>query len=423
MTIHKIDLTSPGFKRNPFPRFNELRDMGPILQAKLPMVGTCWITTTYEAADTVLRDKDRFCTDAMNAGRKSRTAFLGAMGWLLPQVVKSMMQNMLTMDEPDHRRLRSLVESAFVRQSVDEMRPGIERIVDRQLDVLEQVADGDRTVDFQNEFARRVPLAVICELLGLPDQDRGKFEKWCDFSHATGLVSILWVMRRMGRLQRYLRSQFDDCRRHARPGMMSALVRAEQDGHRLSEEELLASVFLLLIAGHETTTHLMTVGLLALDQHSGAKAQLLADWTKVDAAVDEMLRYNSTIQMTKPRFVRHDIEFYGRQIKRGEFFMPLLAGANYDPAEFPDPGRFDINRENNHHMAFGRGIHVCLGLKLAKAEAEIAFERLLRRFPNLTVATPYDQLRWSQRIGSRSLLGLPVKLSGEVDGNKVRHVE
>lgn len=130
MTIHKIDLTSPEFKQNPFPRFRELRDIGPILQTKLPMIGTCWITTTYEAADKVLRDKDRFCTDAMNAGRKSRTAFLGAMGWFLPHVVKSMMQNMLTMDEPDHRRLRSLVESAFVRQSVDEMRPGIDNFGD-----------------------------------------------------------------------------------------------------------------------------------------------------------------------------------------------------------------------------------------------------------------------------------------------------
>jgi len=160
----RVDLTSVAFKRDPMPTFARLREAGPILRVKLPMVGRCWITTTYEAADRVLRDKEHFCTDALNAGLKSRTAMLGVMKWFLPKLFKTLMQNMLTMDEPDHRRLRSLVESAFVRSSVEEMRPGIQRIVDGELDLMEQAADANGTVDFQNTFARRVPLAVICEI-------------------------------------------------------------------------------------------------------------------------------------------------------------------------------------------------------------------------------------------------------------------
>jgi len=417
VTVHNCDITIPGFQADPFSVFAKLRAMGPILKTRLPMLGECWITTTYESADKVLRDQKHFCTDAINAGHKSRTAMLGKLNWFLPRTMKAMVQNMLTMDEPDHRRLRNLVESAFVRQSVDELRPKIATIVDAHLDYMEEIAEVTEEVedvifvDFQEEFARRVPLAVICELLGLPREDHDQFAKWCDFGAAKGLVSMVWAMRHMGKLERYLKKQFEECRREPRPGMISALVQAEHEGHKLSEDELLASVLVLLIAGHETTTHLITVGLVALDQHPEARAELMADWSKVSAAVDEMLRYNSTIQMTKPRYARQDVELYGQRIKRGEFVMPLLAAGNYDPAEFPDPDVFDINRPNNHHMAFGRGIHVCLGLKLAKAEAEIAFERLLTRYPKLQVATPYEKLKWSGRIGMRSLKELPVVLA------------
>lgn len=411
MNTRQIDLTSQDFKRDPFATFARLREIGPILKTRVPLLGECWITTTYEAADKVLRDKDQFCTDAINAGLRSRTAMLGPLQWVMPKAVKAMMSNMLTMDEPDHRRLRSLVESAFVRQSVDDLRPHIAAIVDDQLDWLEQSTDRHGNVSFQQDFARTIPLRVICELLGLPEKDHDKFTRWCDFSGAKGAIGTLWAMRGLGKLQRYLRKQFEACRQTPRPGMMSALVQVEHDGDRLSEEELLASVMILLLAGHETTTHLITIGLLALEQHPDSKDELMADWSKAEAAVDEMLRFNSTIQMTKPRYVRQDMEFYGHQIKRGEFFLPMLAAANCDPAEFPEPKQFDIHRDNNHHMAFGRGIHVCLGLNLAKAEAAITFERLLTRFPDLQIAIPHEQLQWTERIGTRSLMELPVKLS------------
>jgi len=404
--IHKLDFTSADFKRNPIPRFEAMRALGPVVRTKVPILGKAWITTTYEATDKVLRDQEHFCTDATNAGHRSHSGKI----WWLPKVIRSMMKNMLTMDEPDHRRLRSLVESAFVKQSVDAMRPRIEAMVDHQLDQM-QAAAKNGVVDLQHNFARQVPLTVILELLGLPDEDRAKFSKWSDFTAAKGPISILRALGGLKKLQRYLREQFVECRKNPRPGMMSALVEAEQEGDRLNEEELMASVMILLLAGHETTTHLITVGFLSLTQHAEAKLELMSDWSLADAAVDEMLRFNSTIQTTKPRYIKQDLEFYGQQLKRGEFFLPLLAAGNYDPAEFPLPERFDIHRRNNHHMAFGRGIHVCLGLKLAKLEASISFERLFTRFPDINLATTLEELRWSRRIGQRSLLGLPVRLS------------
>jgi len=412
VTVHKFDLTSAAFKQNPFPVFAQMRKIGPVFKTRLPVLGECWVTTTYEAADKVLRDKEHFCTDALNAGKGSRLAMLGPLRWFLPRAVTAMVKNMLTMDEPDHRRLRSLAEVAFARQNVEEMRPRIEQITSQCLDRLEAAAGGSGSVDLQNEFARHAPLAVICELLGLPEDDRGRFSRWFDFGSAKGCFSMIWAMRHMGKLSRYLKGQFEECRHNPRPGMISALVQAELDGDRLNDEELLASVMLLLLAGHETTTHLITVGLLSLLQHPAAKTELMADWSNVDSAVDEMLRYNSTIQMTKPRYARQDMEFYGHQIKQGEFFMPMLAAANYDPAEFTDPQRFDINRTKNNHMAFGRGIHVCLGLKLAKAEAAIAFEQLLTRFPDISLADA-GNISWSTRIGSRTLTGLAVNLNTE----------
>lgn len=189
--------------------------------------------------------------------------------------------------------MRGLVESAFLRLSVDDLRPHIAAIVDDQLDWLEQSTDRHGNVSFQQNFARTIPLRVIGELLGLPEEDHEKFTRWCIFSGAEGSIGTLWAMLGLGKLQRYLRKQFELCRQKPRPGMMSALVQAEQDGDRLSEEELVASVMLLLLAGHETTTHLITVGLLALEQHPEVKAELMTDWSKADAAVDEMLRFNS----------------------------------------------------------------------------------------------------------------------------------
>jgi len=193
--------------------------------------------------------------------------------------------------------------------------------------------------------------------------------------------------------------------------LLSLLVEVEHAGDSLTEAELTAMGFLLLFAGHETTAHLISGGLLTLLNHPQQQAELMSDWTKAEPAVEELLRFNSPVQSTKPRIAAHDMWFHGQNIKRGQYLMPILAAANADPAQFNDPERFDINRTPNAHLGFGTGIHTCLGLRLARMETAIAFERLLTRFPNVELATPRDQVRWTQQIGLRALQSLPVKLT------------
>ncbi|WP_169314873.1 cytochrome P450 family protein [Rubinisphaera brasiliensis] len=375
------------------------------------------MTTTYEATTNVLRDQENFVVEPRNAGRKTIAGFR----WWMPRTIKALTSNMLGKDEPDHRRLRRLVESAFVKQSVEEMRPRIASLAEQQLDIMEAQAErnGGR-VDFMEHFARPFPLSIIAELLGISDEDRDKFGRWASaFTSVNKASDFVKMIPAIWKINRFLRSQFEQCRKQPRPGMISALVEAEHDGQSLNEEELLAMVFLLLFAGHETTVHLLDIGLFTLLQHPDQKAELLADRSKADAAVDEILRHGSSIQMTKPRYAAHDITLYGQPIKQGEIVVPLLAAANSDPAKFENPEVFDINRSPNPHVAFGTGIHVCLGLKLAKAEVGIALEKLFTRFPDLRLSVPAEEIPWSERIGHRAMKGLPVRLTTQVPSSRL----
>jgi cytochrome P450 len=209
---------------------------------------------------------------------------------------------------------------------------------------------------------------------------------------------------------RYIREEFRRQSEQPRGGLMAALIEAEEAGDRLTEDELVAMVFLLLAAGHETTLHQIAVGVLTLLDHPQQLAELTADWSLADSAAQELLRYISFAQVTKPRYAREDTEFYGQPIRRGQMLFGCLAAANADPEVFADPERLDLRRQPNRHLAFGAGIHVCLGAKLARVETAIAFERLFTRFPNLQLAVPRDQIRFSARIGTRALVALPVKL-------------
>jgi cytochrome P450 len=192
---------------------------------------------------------------------------------------------------------------------------------------------------------------------------------------------------------------------------MTALVQAEQDGDKLSENELLAMAFLLLVAGHETTVHLIGGGVLALLEAPEQKAHLLADWSLAPSAVEELLRFVSPVQVAKPRYVSRDVEFHGRPLRRGEVLIPMLASANADPARFESPERMDLARAPNPHVAFGSGMHFCLGAQLARVEAQVVLEELLTRFPNLSLAVPGAALKYTGRFGIRALTALPVRLT------------
>lgn len=410
MHLQKVDLNSPAFKLNPFPTFATLRERGPLVYVKLPFVGKTWVTTTYEATTHVLRHKEDFVTQPGNAGRRRMAG--GMILRLMPKSLKAMMQSMIVKDEPDHRRLRKLVDAAFQRQSIDELRPRIHSIVEDHLNQLDAQSRKTGRVDLIPHLARPFPLAVICELLGLPHDDRAEFMKIANLGNMKPTPwGIFKGFRDMAKLGKYLRQQIEDCRRAPRPGMISALVGVEEEGDRLSADELFAMCFLLLAAGHETTVNLLAMSVITLLENPGELEKLKADWSHVDTAADELLRHTSSIQFTKPKYVARDIELFGRQLTRGEVMMPCLAAANYDPAEFLNPESLDLHRELNKHVAFGSGIHVCLGLKLAKAELEIGLQQLFTRYPDLNLAVPRDELPWIPRVGLRSVTEFPLRLS------------
>lgn len=403
---HRFDITSPEFKSNPFPTLARMREAGPVVRSKLPIVGKVWLVTTYETVNEVLRDHDRFVRDARNAGKGRFRDVL----WWLSKLFHAPAQNMLAKDEPDHRRLRGLVDQAFQRRSVEGMRDRVQTIADEMLDQSVRHAGADGVIDFL-EFARQFPLAVICELLGLPDEDRPRFTEWASgFSRLSSLGDLWRLLPRMFRISRYFREEIRRCRAQPRDGLLSLLVEARESGDSLHEDELLSMAFLLLFAGHETTTHLIADGLLTLLDHPRQKEELMADWTRGEAAVDELLRFNSPVQFAKPRLAREDMVFHGCRIRRGAYLLPMLASANCDPARFDNPEQFDIHRTPNPHLGFGAGIHTCLGLKLARMEAGIAFATLLTRFPDLELAITRDAVEWSPRLGMRGLKSLPVWL-------------
>jgi cytochrome P450 len=237
------------------------------------------------------------------------------------------------------------------------------------------------------------------------------FTRWASrFATSTSVPGILWgLVAGIRQMMGYVRAEFQRQSKQPRDGLMAALIEAEEAGDRLSEDELVAMVFLLLAAGHETTLHQIAGSVLTLLGHPQQLGELTADWSLADSAVQELLRYISFAQVTKPRYARNDTAFCDRPIRRGQMLFGCLAAANSDPSVFANPERLDIHRHPNRHLAFGAGIHVCLGAKLARVETAIALERLFTRFPNLELAVPRSQINYSTRIGTRALVALPVR--------------
>ncbi len=404
-----IDFTSPHFKENPFSALAAMRDAGPVIRMRFPLFGKVWVATTFEAVSELLRDHRQFVQNPTSAGN----LWMKTLVRWLPRTLKPLATNMLLRDPPDHRRLRSLVEQAFQRHSVEALRPRIEGLADMALDGLaSEAARSGGTVDLLTHFARPFPLAVICELLGLPPEDRPQFTRWAArFSTSSSLSGIFWgLLMGVRQMMKYVRAEYHRQSLEPREGLLAALIQAEEAGDRLSEDELVAMVFLLLAAGHETTLHQIALSVLALLDHPEQRAELTANWGLADSATQELLRYISFAQVAKPRYAIADTVFHTQLIRRGEIILACLASANADPTVFAEPERLNIHRSAGRHLAFGAGIHVCLGAKLARTEIAIALERLFVRFPNIELAIPRASLRYSARPGTRALLTLPVRL-------------
>ena len=398
----RADFTSQGYFRNPAAEIEKLRSAGPVVEVQFPMVGKVWTTTTQDLADRVLKDSETFTIRDGIGG-------VAGLQWWMPRIVRTLANHMLSKDEPDHKRLRDIVDEAFRRRAVLEMEPRILAIADELAGEL--FAEGS-PADLVEGYARKLPLSVICELLGLPLEDRPKFSAWASgFTRLTGTIGLLSLIPNILAMRRYLEKQLKAVRENGGTGLIAELVRVEKEGEQISRDEMVAMVFLLLFAGHETTTHLISGSVYELLRNAALRDWLEEDWSRAGLAVEEFLRFISVVQFTKPRFVRKDIELGGIRLKQGEKIMPMLAAANLDPQANPHPEKLDLARKPNRHLAFGTGIHFCLGHQLARLEGKCALKALFRRWPKLALAVDEKKIKWRQRPGLKAVDHLPVTIA------------
>ncbi len=397
------DFSSQEYFRDPAGGIEKLRSAGPVIEVHFPIVGKVWTTTTQELADQVLKDSKTFTL-------RREDGNVAGLQWWMPGIIRTLANSMLSMDEPDHSRLREIVEEAFRRRAVLEMEPRVQALADELADEL--FAEGSPT-DLVVHYARKLPLSVICELLGLPPADRPIFSRWAEgLTGLTGVVGFLAMMPKMLAMKRYMEKLIEHVRKEGGEGLIAELVRVEREGGKISRNEMVSMLFLLLFAGHETTTHLISGSVHELLRNRQLLDWLKQDWNRADLAVEEFLRFISPVQFTKPRYVRRDVELGGIRLKKGDRVMPMLAAANMDPHANAAPEKLNLARKPNRHVAFGTGIHFCLGHQLARIEGRCALKALFQRWPTLALAVDESEIRWRKRPGMRAIERLPVAATG-----------
>jgi cytochrome P450 len=387
------------FAANPFPMLAQMRTMGAIVQVPIPSsdgIFKTWMVTRMEEAVQVLKDK-RFTVDRSAVfGDPYRQQAANGPGFLG--------NSMISVDEPDHRRLRGLVSKAFTPKYIASLRPGIQQIADELLNNVEDQG----SMDLVNDFGYPLPINVISDMLGVPRENREHIREWSrtmiggDGSRREERRGNMWAF------SNYIAQLVAQKRKHPQNDLISQLIQQEEEGDHLSEPELLSMVGLLIFAGHETTSNLISIGTLMLLDHPDQLEKLKADLSLVPSAVEELLRYNGPVLIPAPRFAAEDVELGGQRIGKGDLVLTVLASANRDESQFTQPDELDIARSLNRHLAFGQGIHVCLGAPLARLEADIAFTTLLRRMPNLRLNVPRETINWRGNFTLRGLVSLPV---------------
>ena len=394
MTAAPPDPFAPAAQPDPYPAYARLRREAPVHPLVLPDGTRRWLVTRYEDVDAALRDP------RLSKRDPQRDA--------MPPVVRAVVANqMLAQDPPDHTRLRRLVAQAFTPRLVAGREPLVQRTAD---DLLDRVRPGEG-FDLVGDYAHPLPLTVIADLLGIPPEDRGPFRRWSDAAVAVdpaGGPVPPWRLDALGEFAAYLTALFARKRRDPGDDLTSGLVHAADEGDALSPEELLAMVWLLLVAGHETTVNLIGNGVLALLRHPDQLALLRADPGLLPGAVEELLRYDGPVETSTPRFSTAEVDLPGGTIPAGEQVIVVLASADRDPERFPDADVLDVRRADVRHLAFGRGVHYCLGAPLARMEGRIALGTLLRRVPGLRSAVPFEELEWRRSLLVRGLRAFPV---------------
>ncbi len=395
-TMKASALAQPRFKADPYPFYARMRAENPVFQASIPFIGRGWFVTRYDDVVTVAKD-DRFSRDIQPLVR-----------WLPALVRVPLTRQMLSQDPPDHTRLRRLVSQAFTPRRIERLRDRIQMVCDERLEAASRRA----SFDLVRDYALPIPLTVIAELLGIPGQDRQRFHRLAQgtlpIGVASGIFDIPMALPYVWLITRYFRRLFAE--RRARPGddLISALVQAEDGGDRLDQDELFGIAVLLLVAGYETTTHLMGSAALALLQHPDHRARFVSEPGLAGSAIEELLRYSSPGEMATPRIARENVTLAGVTIPRGAWVIGVLGSANRDETVFRDPDTLDLTRDPNPHVAFGQGRHFCLGASLARMEAQVALTTLFARFPGLRLTQPAESLRWRALLPLRGLAELPV---------------
>ena len=401
----EVDLLAPDVLRNPHPTLAKLRAEAPIYHVQhREMAAYPWLLTRYDDTINLLND-ERFTKDfaripSDNRDKSREDSMMAA--------AAAINRHMLTLDPPDHTRLRALIHKAFTPKMIREFEVRIQEITNSLIDGM--LAKDQ--VDFIADFAVPLPVVVIAEMLGIPAEDQPKFRRWSqtivlggssssDLENV-GAAAIEFIM--------YFVEKFDERRAEPKDDLITALVQAEEAGDKLDQQELISMVFLLLVAGHETTVNLLGNGTLALLQNPAQKQQLLEHPELARTAVDELLRYDGPIGVSTMRWALEDVEIHGQKIPAGEMVVGSLLGANRDPSMFANANGLDLARNPNKHLAFGNGIHYCVGAPLARLEGSIAFPTLLKRLPNLSLAVDVEQLEWSQTILLHGMKAMPVTL-------------
>lgn len=363
-----FDLTSESVLADPYPMYRLLREKDPIHRMRLV---DGWALTRYEDVEQVLLDHQRFSNWGAGAGDRVYTRD----------------RSMLDLDPPDHTRLRSLVSKAFTPRSVTALKPRVEEIVE---ELLDSVA-AESQIDLIDSVAFPLPVIVIAEMLGVPAEDLDQFKAWSN-DIVLSLEPILSTEQReqFRRSEQEIYEYFEGIielrRQNPQDDLVSALLAAEEEGDRLSHGELLATLLLLLVAGNETTRNLIGNGMYALLRNPGELNRLKEQPELIDSAIDELLRYDSPVQLDGRTLVE-DVKMGDKHLRAGQQVVAVVGAANRDPAAFTDPDRLDIGRQEKSHISFGRGIHYCLGASLAKLEGKIAIESLLRRFSSFRLTS------------------------------------
>ena len=392
-------------RNDPYPRFESMRAQCPVQQVRLADGHDAWLVLGHEAAQQALRDA-RLSKDIVAALDQD------------PDVVDpglpgpALARHMMNLDPPDHTRLRRLVSRAFVPTRIAALEPSVERIANELLDKLE-TAGPDSIVDLVDGFAYPLPFRVICELLGVPEDDRGRlrqafrtlFQPWSGTPPPEAVAASNTIVASLEHLVATHRETNQD-------DLVGVLVTASDDDDRLTEPELLGSLFQLIVAGHDTTTSLIGNGVVDLLTHPEQARLLRDDSSRMPAAIEELIRFSAPVPHATFRVTTEPIELEGVEIPAREQVLICLGAANHDPGVYDDPAVLDISREPRPHLGFGHGIHFCLGAPLARLETRIAFSALLRRFPDLELAVVRRDLRWTHGDGLvlRGLDELPVRL-------------